>query len=589
MNFHEREIVMHTTPKYPPLAEGAVNGTVKDEQAPRTIEVIPVESDRAYLKVFQADETEATHPNVNTENGQKSIRATTTQGYLCQSPPISDYPNKPLEANFRVFIDNNTYDDAVILILDVIDLEQDKIIQKIAVTRKAFPKAKAFNLLKLPFTPPRGSRISLRAYYFGYAYVVLDKIALLDPSETTWDAGGVETEQPGSPAKPERDAIIGSFKVANLPSQHPDVFYHRGGKAIKATTQQGFLSYGPYVTGCPAKSLDVYFCVYIDNNTADNRAILHLDVHDVFQKKVLADRAITRQQFPVAGQFTLFKLSFTPTERSKLEFRIFYKGYAYVAANYIIVTDPAKIQLESPADIPDDIFSPVRPNPRPEPNKPQPQPEPKPQPQPVGPGTILHLPQMTPEIVKQQQGRNHGGTFNNGTYTPSDRGGLEFVREVDFDRQFQIEFEIEGNIANSHLGEMNGGKVSLFTILQQNGPYYLGLQRMRYEYRGGGTLRVMVTHNYGSEHGAGFIITVPELSGHYTTLNWGNEPHRFKLLVKGNRCRLFIDGNYSSPWAWSTGGVRGKRRVSFMLGNRVPPMSKQHPITRYKWVKITTS
>ncbi len=580
---------MNITPKHEVPAEEAVSGVMMNIQASRPRDAAAEDASGGYLKVFQADEMESTHPDVKEENGQKSIRATTTQGYLCQSPPISDYPNKALEANFRVFIDNNTYDDAVILIVDVIDLAQDKVLQKMALPRKTFPKSKAFNLLKLPFTPPENARISLRVYYFGYAYVILDKIALLDPSEAKWDEEGATTEDPENEqgGTDDRDAIIGAFKVTNLPSQHSDIFYHRGGKAIRATTKEGFLSYGPYITGYPAKTLDVYFCVYIDNNKADNREILHLDVHDAFQKKLLADRGVTRQQFPVAGQFTLLKLSFTPIENSKLEFRIFYKGYAYVAANHIIVTDPDKIQLESPADIPDEIFKPVRPQPRPEPDKPQPQPQP--QPQPVQPGAILHLPQMTSEIVQQQQGRDHGGTFKNGTYTPSNRGGLEFIREVDFDKQFEIEFEIEGNLANPHLGEMNGGKVSLFTILQQNGPYYLGLQRMRYEYRGGGTLRVMVTHNYGSEHGAGFIITTPEISGHYTTLKWGNEPHRFKLLVKGNRCRLFVDNNYTSPWTWSTGGVRGKGRVSFMIGNRVPPMTKQHPITRYKWVKITTS
>ncbi|PID57426.1 hypothetical protein CSB45_07865 [candidate division KSB3 bacterium] len=545
--------------------------------------------DLAYLKIFEAADMESTHPNVLKHNGQKSIRATTTQGFLCKSPPISDYPNKPLEARFRIFIDNNTYDDAVIVIIDVIDLDQDKVLRKMALPRKSFPKAQAFTLLTLPFTAPQNTHISLRVYYFGYAYVILDKIALLDPETAVWD-GTESPSEPGTGDEHDREAILGAYQVTNLPSQHTGVFHHRGGKAIRATTKEGFLSYGPYVTGYPTKPLDVYFCVYIDNNTADNREILHFDVYDAFQKKLLADRAVTRQQFPVAGQFTLFNLSFTPTTQSKLEFRIFYKGYAYIAANHIIVTDPDKIQLNSPADIPDNIFLPTRPTPRPRPSIPDPpgpQIEPQPGSQPIESATILHLPEMTHDLVTQQGGRNHGGSFNNGLYTPSNRGGIEFIREVDFDKMFEVEFEIEGNIANSHLDEMNGGKVSLLTILQQNGPYYLGLQRMRYEYRGGGILRVILTHNYGSEHGAGFIITVPEISGHYTTLNWGNEPHRFKLQIKGNRCRLLIDNNYTSPWTWSAGGVRGRHRVSFMIGNRIPPMAKQHPITRYRWVKIS--
>jgi hypothetical protein len=49
---------------------------------------------------------------------------------------------------------------------------------------------------------------------------------------------------------------------------------------------------------------------------------------------------------------------------------------------------------------------------------------------------------------------------------------------VDSSKKLKIEFEIEGNIPNWNSTEKNGGKVSLFTMAENSGTYYLALQRM---------------------------------------------------------------------------------------------------------------
>jgi hypothetical protein len=148
-------------------------------------------------------------------------------------------------------------------------------------------------------------------------------------------------------------SVIGVFDVADLPSDHPEVFPDKGGKAIPATKTKGFLGVGPYVTGYrqPPKFLDVYFSIYIDDNKGDNAKIVTLDVYDGSRNKTLAKQFFRRRQFK-AGLFNLFKLRFRVLDDMKLEFRIFYEGgNAYVAADKIAVVNPEKIQLNNHDDI----------------------------------------------------------------------------------------------------------------------------------------------------------------------------------------------------------------------------------------------
>lgn len=335
------------------------------------VESRPVELPKGFLKVFDASYLDSTHPNVTTEKGGKAVAATKTQGYLCRTSQIAGLPSKALEAGFSIFVDNNTYDDDLVLILDVFDAAQKKVLAIQPLTRKSFPKAQQFNLLKLAFTPPQNAQIECRVYYFGHAYVVVDKLAIVEPDKaklTTPDDipdlhSGIPS--PGTPAPPPTteppaqqpsepqptEGLLSVFDVSRLHSSHPDAFYDKGGKAIRATTTQGFLAYGQYATGYPAQALEACFSLFIDNNMADNRRVVTIDVYDSYQNKVLAQQLITRQQFPVAGKFTLFKLSFTPVTQSNLEFRIYYNGWTYLAADKIAVVDPKKLQLRSHDDL----------------------------------------------------------------------------------------------------------------------------------------------------------------------------------------------------------------------------------------------
>ncbi|GAK58094.1 hypothetical protein U27_05067 [Candidatus Vecturithrix granuli] len=383
----------------------------------------------------------------------------------------------------------------------------------------------------------------------------------------------------------DQSGILGLFRVAEMPHTHTAVFKDKGGKAIKATTREGFLAYGPYVEGLPNKPLDVYFSLQVDNNTADDRHILSVDIYDSLNQEIWAQKHITRREFPVAGEFVLFKLSFTPPTQSRLEFRIYYKGYSYVAADKIVVADPEKIKLNAPSDIPGSI-------PSTSPTIPVVKPETPESPQEATPATsdfcqgneILCIPQFTSEIIKQLGGKSYGGDFSNGRFKPSNKGGIEFEKTIDVGRKFMIDFTIEGNIANVNGGEMDGGKVSLFDIL--HGKFNLSMQRMYRDYRGGGLFRVIITNNYGSTEGGGYLITGSKLAGNYTIYDWGDEPHRFRIIVQGSTCQLLIDDSYKSKTVSCSGSVSGAKPLKIMIGNRLDRISNQHAITWFKCFKI---
>lgn len=183
---------------------------------------------------------------------------------------------------------------------------------------------------------------------------------------------------------------------------------------------------------------------------------------------------------------------------------------------------------------------------------------------------LLCLPAMTSEHVAKYNGDVVGGTLSGGQFTPSSTGGIKFPLSVDTSEKLKIEFEIEGNIPNWNKSENNGGKVSLFTMIENSGTYYLSLQRMDREYRGGGLFRVILGDRADMRaDGAAWLITHRNLAGHYSMSNWGNEQHQFEVITQGNSVRLYID-SYRSRSTTAPYTMSGRHNVTFVLGNREP-------------------
>ena len=509
----------------------------------------PIELPKGFLHVFYAINVSSTHPNVRREKGGKAIAATTTQGYLARTQQIADCPATALEVYFSIFVDNNTYDDALILILDVYDAAQKKVLTNWAVTRKQFPKAEGFNVLKLSFTPPKDAQLEFRVYYFGYAYVALDKMAVIDPERArievpsdipdqytptpTPGPGPGPTPGPSPSPQPEPDAqegVLDVFEVSKLSATHPDVFRDKGGKAIKATTVQGFLAYGQYTTGYPSKLLEVYFHIFIDNNTADNRRIVTLDVYDSFQQKLLAHAFISRRQFPKAGAFNLFKLSFTPVKQSKLEFRIYYNGWSYVAADRIAVVDPQKIQLRTSEDLL--ALSP-------EPG-----------------GTGGPLPPITEKIFISESLKDNTskGHINGGSWTPSGvrfSGGDGYIGyKIPTTPQGFIEFSARGFIP----AELHGGteyKGVLLTMWDGGAGYSYENAPFIYELRKYGYIE-------GRPDASDTLWFKIKSNGqwtenHYNVLSWDrNKTYRFRVEWGEGRTRVLRNGQVVAEGIYRT-------------------------------------
>ena len=94
--------------------------------------------------------------------------------------------------------------------------------------------------------------------------------------------------------------------------------------------------YGPYDTTLTAGSYVAEFRMKIDNNTANNDSVADIDVRDAATGATLAYQAITRQQFPIAANYTSLTLPFTmPVSHHPIELRVYWRGRAYIKVDYV--------------------------------------------------------------------------------------------------------------------------------------------------------------------------------------------------------------------------------------------------------------
>ena len=100
--------------------------------------------------------------------------------------------------------------------------------------------------------------------------------------------------------------------------------------------------YGPYDASIPAGPNVAEFRMKIDNNTANNDPVVDIDVRNATTGQVLASQTITRQQFPVASNYTNFTLPFTmPADNQSLELRVYWRGTAYTKVDWVAVQQNA--------------------------------------------------------------------------------------------------------------------------------------------------------------------------------------------------------------------------------------------------------
>ena len=137
-----------------------------------------------FLDIFSVANLPSLLPDAFIERGGKAISTTKKPGFFCFGQYKKGYPTIPLQALFSILIDNNTSGDQNILILDVYDHYSDRVLGKRVITRKDFMKANEFCLFAFDFVPPStDANMEFRIYYMGYAYILADKIAVIDPAK----------------------------------------------------------------------------------------------------------------------------------------------------------------------------------------------------------------------------------------------------------------------------------------------------------------------------------------------------------------------------------------------------------------------
>ena len=96
--------------------------------------------------------------------------------------------------------------------------------------------------------------------------------------------------------------------------------------------------YGPYLKEASAGSYLANFRMQVDNNTADNNAVVVLEAYDSYSKSVLAKKTVTRKEFGAPNAYQDITLVFETDGQDSLEFRIKWLDTAYIKVDRITVT-----------------------------------------------------------------------------------------------------------------------------------------------------------------------------------------------------------------------------------------------------------
>lgn len=174
-----------------------------------------------------------------------------------------------------------------------------------------------------------------------------------EKAKTSYQRAGTEfypapTAEKARLAYDELIGLIGLYNVTDMPTELPGIVNAEHERTIESAPQKGAFSFGPYAEHYPSKPLTAYFSLRIDKN-AEKGKIISLDVYDARRKKVLSEKTLNKKDFQHPGEFELFDLSFTPPQKSLLEFRIFCHERAAISADSIAIVDPAKMTLTNHA------------------------------------------------------------------------------------------------------------------------------------------------------------------------------------------------------------------------------------------------
>ena len=172
-------------------------------------------------------------------------------------------------------------------------------------------------------------------------FTILQLFVTQSIAQLTWPSGQLLPSFP-APAQTQ-DLIILRETTSRWEAEGPSLGHNTGRLETDGWLCQtgidapnAHMIFGPYDTGIPAGANVAEYRMKVDNNTANNDPIVSIDVYNATSGQVLASQTITRQQFPVAGDYTNFTLPFNmPANNQALELRIFWHGASYTKVDWV--------------------------------------------------------------------------------------------------------------------------------------------------------------------------------------------------------------------------------------------------------------
>jgi len=193
-----------------------------------------------------------------------------------------------------------------------------------------------------PLVPRLSSRP--RSWHFLKQIALASALAIPLAAGITWPSSQILPSFP-APA-PTQDLIILRGATQQWQAEGAGMG-HKTGRAegegwlcqVGIDPAANHMVYGPYDTSVPAGPNTAQFRMKIDNNTANDDAVVDIDVRDTSNGQILAARTITRKAFAIAGDYVTFDLPFTlSADGHALEFRVYWYGGAYTKVDWVGVT-----------------------------------------------------------------------------------------------------------------------------------------------------------------------------------------------------------------------------------------------------------
>jgi hypothetical protein len=252
--------------------------------------------------------------------------ASTAQGLLTYGPYTT---NTPVGENTAVWKltrgASSLAPSQQVVVLSVFDTNQLETIATRTITLADWPVASQYEYFTVPFTlsaARKGHYLEFYTYYTPSTYVKVDRVGMALPTWVGAQAGVATT----------------SWEAEGASIGHATGFANGDGWAANTSSAEGHLTYGPYVTTLASGDRTALWTLMVDNNVGDEGPIVRLEVYDLTQGDMIADRTLTRQAWALTMQHQTFGVPFTLDSwraGHAIEFRTFFWPRAYVRVDKV--------------------------------------------------------------------------------------------------------------------------------------------------------------------------------------------------------------------------------------------------------------